>query len=201
MAKNNETIDRMQAIWNMIGGDDGADALISGRSKMEITPIKRLKHVGKVEIPAATEPFIAKDKFIKDSKEVKFYGIWGNFTKWFLEGDGVVDDPAEACEFRYANLTRPSVDESIIEELGGRAKVESTLVQIFSLLLKQSEGQEGVLLTNGYANIFYVKDLKGELRTVGVYWRSDGWRVDAVSIVDPGDWFAGARVFSPILES
>jgi hypothetical protein len=38
--KSNTTIDRIQAIWNMIGGDEGADALISGRFKMTITATK-----------------------------------------------------------------------------------------------------------------------------------------------------------------
>lgn len=202
MAKNNKTLDRMQAIWNMIGGDDVADALINGRSKLEITLIQRLKQAGTVTIPATTEKFVAKKRFIRDSAEVKFYGIWDNFTNWFLGGDGVVDKPSEACELHYADLTQASVDGPIIEELGGESKCQTTLSQIFGLLLKQPQGQEdGPLLTNGRANIFYVKDVEGSLCAVRVRWGGVGWSVGAYSVEDPSGWLAGSRVFSAILEA
>ena len=95
-----------------------------------------------------------------------------------------------------------SVDDPIIEELGGKTEVRPTLSQIHSLLLKQPQGKkEGVLLTNGYANIFYVKDLEGELRAVYVLWRGGGWGVNAVSVEYPDGWYAGDRVFSSILEA
>lgn len=40
MAKNNTTVDRVQAAMNFIGGDDMLDALMDGRAKIEITVVK-----------------------------------------------------------------------------------------------------------------------------------------------------------------
>ncbi len=89
-----------------------------------------------------------------------------------------------------------SFDGPIIAELGGEAKAETTLTEIYDLMDRQSEGREGVLLNNGWANIFYVKDLAGVLRAVGVRWDDAGWRVFADSVEDPTEWYAGRQVFS-----
>ena len=59
----------------------------------------------------------------------------------------------------------------------------------------QGKGEEGILLTNGDANIFYVKDTSDVLRGVYVSWTHCGWRVLARSVEDPGVWCAGLRIF------
>ena len=60
----------------------------------------------------------------------------------------------------------------------------------------QSKGDEGVLLINGWANIFYIRDAKGVFCAVGVDWDGDGWDVRARSVGCPRGWGAGGRVFS-----
>jgi hypothetical protein len=145
---------------------------------------------------ATAEEFVAKDKFREDSEEVKFYGIWDNFTNWFLAGNGKIEEPLGEQELRYGNLTKNSVDGPIIDELGGEAKVETTLTELYDLLKRQANGEEGVLLTNGYANIFYIRDTSGVLRAVRVGRLDDGWLVIAYSVETPHAWSAGRRVFS-----
>jgi len=201
--KNNQTVDKIQAIWNMVGGEEMVDALIQGRAKLEVKLVQILNWIGTTTISATTEKFVAKDKFRKDSKEVKFYGIWNNFTEWFLSGNGKIEEPIDEKELRYGKLIKSSVDGPIVEELGGEAKAETTLTELHDLLKKQANGlkkqangEEGDLLTNGYANIFYVKDTSGVLRAVRVIWRGVGWRVRADSVEYPHDWFVGFRVFS-----
>ena len=56
--------------------------------------------------------------------------------------------------------------------------------------------KNGPLLTNGYANIFYVRDANGVLRAVSVYWYDGGWDEYAVGVAHPNTWFDGRRVFS-----
>ena len=194
--KNNQTIDKIQAIWNMVGGEEMVDALIQGRAKLEVKLIQILNWLGTTTTSATTEKFVAKEKFVKDSKEVKFYGIWDNFTNWFLADDGKIEEPINEQTLRYGNLTKSSVDGPIIEELGGEAKAETTLSELYDLLKKQAKGEEGDLLTNGYANIFYIKDTSGVLRAVSVRWGGGGWSVYAYSIEPSDDWVAGSRVFS-----
>lgn len=158
-----------------------------------------LNWLGTTKTSATTKKFVAKDKFTKDSKEVKFYfyGIWNNFTNWFLAGDSKTEEPLGEQELRYGNLIKISADSPIIEELGGEAKAETTLTELYDLLKKQANGEEGVLLINdGYANIFYIRDTAGVLRAVYVFWHGgDGWCVRAYSVEDSLEWLAGCRVF------
>jgi len=194
--KNNQTVDKIQAIWNMVGGEEMVDALIQGRAKLEVKLVQILNWIGTTTISATTEKFVAKDKFRKDSKEVKFYGIWNNFTEWFLSGNGKIEEPIDEKELRYGKLIKSSVDGPIVEELGGEAKAETTLTELHDLLKKQANGEEGDLLTNGSANIFYVKDTSGVRRAVHVNWYGAGWNVDAGSVEPPSDGGVGCRMFS-----
>jgi len=179
---------QMQA-W--IEDPQGLKALLVGLKEPGL-----LNWIGTITTSTTTEPFIAKEKFRKDSKEVKFYGIWDNFTKWFLDGDGKVEGPQDGRELHYGDLTKDSVDGSIIEELGGEAKAETTLSELYGLLQKQGNGEDGVMLVNGRVNIFYIQDTSGVLRAVNVDWVDGGWLVLASPVESPSDWLAGRRIFS-----
>ncbi|MEA3323517.1 MAG: hypothetical protein U9Q12_04820, partial [Patescibacteria group bacterium] len=61
---------------------------------------------------------------------------------------------------------------------------------------KQGSGEDGHLLTNGYANICYICDCDGVLRAVYCDWYGDGWDVRARSVDVPYAWDDGNRVFS-----
>ena len=99
----------------------------------------------------------------------------------------------------YHRLRKASVDAFIIAELGGEAAAETTLAGVHGLMTLQPHGQEGALLTNGLANIFYVRDRKGVLRAVYVAWHGGGWSVSALSVEYPGRWDDGSQIFSRIL--
>jgi hypothetical protein len=194
MKYNELTLGKIEAIVNKLGGIEGVEGFLRGT--VEIVVKKILDFIGTTTTSATTEKFVAKEKFVKDSKEVKFFGIWNNFTELFLAGHGKIEDPIGSQELRYGNLTKNSVDRPIIEELGGEAKAETTLSELCDLLKKQAKGEEGDLLTNGYANIFYIKDTSGVLRAVYVFWDVDGWLVNVNSVVPSREWLAGGRVFS-----
>lgn len=154
-----------------------------------------LQPSGKVKVPALQ--FVAKDHFIVDigpGARVKINGMCDNFKEWFL---GKTEDPilqTTLCVHKLRLIS--SLDTPIIAELGGEAKAETTLQDVFSLMQMQWYGQGGILLTNGYVNIFYVRDVNGALRTVRVRWYDDGWRVDAHDVLDPTERFYGRQVFS-----
>ena len=159
-----------------------------------------LEFVGTVVIPATTIKFVAKDKFVINTKRnapVKISYVGGNFTEWFLCGDGKIEYPISKQTLRYAKLSKASVDGSIIEELGGEAKAETTLFEMFSLMEEQGCGEDGVLLNNSCVNIFYIRDyFAGVLRTVCIHWIVDGWRVYAGFFEYPHGYRAGDLVFS-----
>ena len=165
-----------------------------------------LELVSTVGTSATTSKFVAKDRFVVNTKRnapVKISAVWDNFTTWFLSGKGKTEDPISEQTLRYHKLRQSSVDGPIITELGGEAKAETTLSEMFSLMEKQKNGEDGVLLNNGYANIFNIKDQNGVLRTVLVSWDDDGWFVNAFSVEYPSLWDAGSQVFSrnSVLES
>lgn len=165
-----------------------------------------LELVSTVGVSATTSRFVAKDRFVVNTKRnapVKISVVRDNFTSWFLSGDGKTEDPISEQTLRYHKLRKSSVDGPIITELGGEEKSETTLTEMFSLMEKQKNGEDGVLLNNGHANIFYVRDQAGVLRTAQVRWHDDGWNVYAYSVEDPNRWRDGIQVFSrnSVLES
>lgn len=158
-----------------------------------------LELVSTVRVAATTSKFVAKDKFVVNTKRnapVKISAVWDNFTAWFLSGNGKTEDLITEQTLRYHKLRQASVDGPIIQELGGEAKAETTLTEMFSLMEKQKNGEDGVLLNNGYANIFYIRDQNGVLCAVFVLWRGAGWYVRAGGVTRPFRWDAGYRVFS-----
>ncbi|OHA32213.1 MAG: hypothetical protein A2928_00995 [Candidatus Taylorbacteria bacterium RIFCSPLOWO2_01_FULL_45_15b] len=155
-----------------------------------------LELVSTVVIPATSGTFVAKEKFVLDIRpeaKVQISDLGGNFKAWF--GDKV-EDPITKQALRYAKLRKSSVDMPIITELGGEEKSETTLTEMFFLMGKQKYGEDGCLLNNGWANIFYIRDQNRVLRAVGVDWRGGGWGVDAYPIGYPRRWFDGRHVFS-----
>jgi len=165
-----------------------------------------LNLVGTITTSATTSKFVAKDKFVVNTKRnapVKISAVWDNFTNWFLSGDGKIEDPTRLPDEQvskqtlcYHKLRKASADDPIITELGGEAKAETTLSEMFYLMEKHKNGEDCVLLNNGYANIFYIRDQNGVLRAVGVDWDGDGWGVNARSVGGPGRWGGGYQVFS-----
>jgi hypothetical protein len=121
------------------------------------------------------------------------YYAGDQFKAWF------VNDKERTCggsTLAYAKLSRSSVDEPIVKELGGETKAETSLPELFALIAAQKNGGSGPLLTDGRANIFYVRDLQGVLRAVFARWYGGEWSVLAHSVTHPGAWNVGARVFS-----
>lgn len=103
-----------------------------------------------------------------------------------------------ASKLRAWTLKKDSRDDLIIADLGGEEAAESTVAEMIALMRAQGRGQKGILLTNGYSNIFYIRDAKGVLWAVRCRWRSDGryWYVSAYPLSYPNACYAGDQVFS-----
>ena len=136
-------------------------------------------------------PFKADDTFFNKKSGVKMVLHGSNFTSWFT---GKVEKDVPTGDLVPFALTQSAYDSEIIADLGGEEKVEVTLAEIWPLMQRQANGEDGVLLTNGYANIFYVRDVNGVLRAVYVYWSDDGWRALA-NTIDVDRWLGVGRVF------
>jgi len=149
-----------------------------------------------VIIPSTKGPFVARKHLVVDTgrkAKVKISYLGDNFCLWFLDK---VEEPFIGSELRYGRLRKLSVDAPIIAELGGEEKAETTLTELWQALEKQPNGNRGDLLTDGCANIFYIRDVNGVLRAVYAFWFGVGWFVFADSVVSPHRWLGGFQVFS-----
>jgi len=147
-----------------------------------------------VVLPATTAPFVVKDQ-IKASAGIRFSSIWNEFSRRFV---GKVEAPRAEIRLCKYTLLRIAPDGPIIAELGGESKVASPISCAFELIRRQANGEEGFLQINGFANIFYVLDLKNELSAVRFAWDGDGWVIDAISVKDPLAWNGKHEIFSPM---
>jgi len=121
------------------------------RGTVEIVFKNIIDWLGTTKTTPTTELFIANYKFKLNGGICSYIG--DNFQSWFK---GRIEDPLGEKELRFGKLTKNSIDGPIIEELGGKAKAETTLTEVHDQMSKQSNGEEGNLLVNGRWNIFYV---------------------------------------------
>ncbi|OGH89435.1 MAG: hypothetical protein A2469_04530 [Candidatus Magasanikbacteria bacterium RIFOXYC2_FULL_40_16] len=186
------TYGETEALLNIIGGADVARKVLRGESKLtvvEIVPQPLLTLAGTVKVQPVNKLGV-NEFFNENNSSVRISYVGDNFKEWFY-GKEEEQPNANETVLRYHTLNRRSVDGPIIKELGGEDKVKVTLSHVAALMLEQSNGERGALLTNSYADIFYVHDV-----AVNVYWLGFGWYVVAYSVGDPGGWNAGGRVFS-----
>ncbi len=167
------------------------DKLASG-AKAKVS--KLLELVTSVKV-AAVKEFIAADKFKAGETVdgVKYYSSFGgNFIKHFLSK---VERDVAATDLRVHKLLCNSKDLGIRTGIG-EDNEETSLAHLQQCLKRQGNGEKGDLLINGWANIFYIRDMDGNLWAVRAYWCGVGWCLSADSVEDPDGWSAGDQVFS-----
>jgi hypothetical protein len=148
-------------------------------------------------VPATTAPVIIRD-FFKRNTGVRISTLFAEFKHRFCDK---AEQPTAEVTYRSYSLLYNSPDGPIIAALGGENKVEGTLTAVFAFLQRQPKGEPGFLQTNGYANIFYVRDKEGTLCAVRTGWADDGWVLDAISVADPAAWNGEHHIFCPLCES
>jgi hypothetical protein len=214
--KNNKTVDRIQAVWNKLGGEDGVNALLCG--DLEIVKGKSVqfgKFINVTEVAPVEvhdEKFVAKEKFsISDDMEINLGRPPNkNFNEWFLSGDGKIEAPVDGClPLRVADVVLFSESIwAIKKKFGGEQNVETTLAELHEMLKLHARGQVVDLKTSpGSVNIFFIKDINGILRSVtlrlahpslGPKEEPKWWEIGALSTneEEEKDWCVGTRAFA-----
>lgn len=151
---------------------------------------------------SAWEVFKAADFFTENGQPngIKFW-LAKRFKNHLLKDPGKIELDFPASTLNVYKLREPSLDGPILAALGGNDAAKTCLAYIAQLIKAQPKGEEGVLLTNGKANFFYVDNNNGELLTVICSWESrcSRWDVGATPVSHPDRWDAGRLVFSPAL--
>ena len=196
-----EVLSIEDAQWAIMNGKEAVSLsarAIANRSKPVAPADKTILSavIAARTVPATTEKFVAQDKFKVDTgkeAKVKISYLEDDFKREFL---GKVEGPFAGSIICGRKLEKKSVDGPILQELGGNETAETTLTEMYAAMAAQPNGEDGCLLNNGRANIFYIKKFTGTLRAVRVYWLGVGWFVRASSVENPLEWGAGFRVFS-----
>lgn len=127
--------------------------------------------------------------------------VWNTFEEHILS-EQKKSIPYRGLEgVKNSMLPRNMSDQEIIDEiLGGMDELRKhsfTLDQIAAKIDLQPNGEDGELLNNGYANIFYVVLVNEGFFAVSVLWDSGDheWNVDACPLDENGNWLAVRQVF------
>ena len=149
--------------------------------------LKEIGVVKVVETPNSVDPIFLSPSTTESGAKVKI-GLTGkDFDRWFVGG---------VSELKYSILTKPSANHEILTRLGDKAI--TTLSNLAYLLSLHANGNNEVLLTEMYANIFYIRDQQDIIRAVSIYQNRlpCHWILYPVAITDSYKWSAGHRVFS-----
>jgi hypothetical protein len=158
-----------------------------------IAETRLLKPVAKATVPTRTKPFDVA-AFYRNCA-----GLWVSPSfrdRLDVEARGVVESALSRLYVALL-LKANACDTDIRKELPETHL--STLEDIASLIEAQPGGKPGLLLNNGYANIFYVEGKDGEIFAVDVYWHSGGraWFVRDWGLGGVGYWNAAYQALCP----
>jgi len=121
--------------------------------------------------------------------------VWSTFANTVL-AEAKATKSGKKFELASFDLAKDAYDADIEPALpeGYMFSETDACAAIAALIEKQAKGENGPLLTNGYANLFYTPS-----RVVYVCWGDGEWSVD--DWPRGGDWDAGYRVFSLATDS
>jgi len=175
-----------------LSGENGKYHL--GELKRFLRKRNLLEPITTIDLPACGR-FVAKDELHADRDDINLW-MSETFREKFLNK---VEENVPAATIHTSKLLRNSRDLTnedgslgIIAELNGHE--ETTLHHLFSLLMKQPNGEKGTLLTDGKANIFYIRDATGVLWAVRAGRGGGDWDLDAYSVESPDTWHSGNLV-------
>ncbi len=166
--------------------------MIVGAKKLTLKYLKLIAD----NITVKTDNF-SKDSFFKENGPVKLY-FGSNFRNWILKA--MPDEiPAFEGALLKTQLVKYMCDSEILAELGNPKPftISEFSAIIRELFLKQPNGEGGIFLNNGYANIFFIQLENGRVVAVRVRWDSDDreWCLGVDDLYDDR-WFGGYCVFS-----
>jgi hypothetical protein len=150
--------------------------------------------------PATTSALPGNGKFvagahfkenISSAAEVRISWLGATFMRHFAVK---VEDGADDVRLRIHALSRLSSSTEIVAELDDRH--ETKLSDLWCLLKLQAKGEDGALRTNAIPNVFFVRDVTGELGAVDAIWAGAGWEIGASQVEVQRQWPPGSLVIS-----
>lgn len=171
-----------------LGGDEANTA-----SSTQPHQSQRLAYAGSI----TTDPQENLDfqAFFKDRDGLY---IWGDFVGNVLRYVTETVKNIGSIQADFFDLRKDSSDHEVRGDLPVHHEfgLIEGLALIVWLLLKQWNGEEGSLLINGRANIFYIKIVGNKFLGVSVFRNDRKWHVDVWRLGEVELWYVDLRVFS-----
>ncbi len=180
------TAGQLNAIVKKLGGHEAALRFLNDEIVVSEPPKAAVQKFYEEVLGAPLTKQFVPTEFFKNRQGLY---LWNDMQR-VLKNAKIIEPTQGAAKFRSFDLVKNARDREIKAELSENHEVE--LWQIAQLIDAQTDGEDGPLLTNGYANIFYVAGY-----AVSVHWDADYREWDAGGWgLDGGGWGAGDRVFS-----
>lgn len=191
MAKNNKTIDRIQAVWNILGGEEGVDRLIAG--ELEVTEVKRCwtKKDGIISL-SVTPDRTTGPQWIDRLEEQEFYV--GDYAKQVLHSDDFKPTDGVTYQVRimkgnlFENANR--ITSKIVAEAQSRSFQKPESAEL-ACLLRETLSDEDITAMGLSAVITMhepIKDSDGLPRLLGADRYGDDSRLHAFWGRPGGEW-------------
>ena len=121
--------------------------------------------------------------------EVRISWLGARFTRQFTNK---IEPRSTVAKLRVFVLNRSSRSIGIAEEF--RRTYELRLSDLWCLLKLQPGGEPGALLVDTQPNLFFVRNINGELNVVDALWSGNGWEIGASPMTNNRPWPARLRV-------
>lgn len=190
MSKNNKTVDRIQAVWNILGGEEGVDRLLSG----EITvpePERAWREQDDIIYFSVTSDGTTGKKWIKrlESKgfRVSYYAKSVLLSSDFKPTNGVTTEVAVLKGMLFEDNKR--VTKKIRAEAGKR-NLTNPNAEVACLIREKFTDEEIETMGLWWIVAMHkpIKDSDGDPSLLGVSRSGDGRWLNAYC-VDPGSWW------------
>lgn len=198
MAKYNDvTMGQMEACINRMGGLPNFLDFIGGQGRIVFESVLSFSHT--IVLPAQPAFSAHEQLFINEChpQGVSVAQTWNNFIHPFLNK---VERPTEKTGLVFHKIGAVCTEERIISQLVANkmGKIDITLSQLFALLLKQGNGEEGDLLLPNKDNRCYILDVGGNLQAVNARWSRTckGWLLSAHEADSPHKWENNGQVIT-----
>lgn len=196
MKYNNVTLGHIEAIINKLGGEQGMQDFLAGRTEVirsSINQPPRLKNLepqGILAIPSITLKKADAFKHRDGSNNPQLH--YDNFKNIVLaNGSSILE--SSFLKIPEYKLIKGLSDFEIRDELGGEAAMCVSSYDEVLIVLHQVMQNEKY--RDGYANIVYFMH-EGVLHYAYCYWYGSKWYCDA-NRANSNTWDAGYRVFGP----
>ena len=118
MSRNNQTIDRIQAIWNMCGGDDGVDLLMAGKVKLKFeivssgsgTPDKILQQILNQKVVTISQAERAFRWHYSTAQVEELLQTCPSDELWDLARQGYRLFPGPVCDLTLVDIENMAAD-------------------------------------------------------------------------------------------